>query len=416
MPMLLVLQANAGNKAPTENLLEGHLLGQDLYDDADVLTGDMWMQEHILVGQDRPLQLSIEHLLAVIPQGSYERTNHYTEARVSSEAPVGLLGYAELELKAVHYWQGDASKPTQGDFSHVDIERLVLQYSLADTNIKFGRYILGWGEVEGTGVIDMINPLPSLTSSLTELTPQWLLSGNYYLPSAQVSWFFGLDPSVSELPGVALAHGVGKEWGAKYGHTGLSSDWAVYAGRMVPNSPVVDLAKATASVQSFPWIGFSWNNAIDDHLIKFDIAHKRDLEHNLGYTGLTTAHRLDAALGLELNHGDRQWNASVTGQRWLNYQSSYLTPALTPVSSQQTQVTYTLGVSDGFNDGEYHWSLSHLDTARGALKAMTGELVWQPTDQWQSGLSYTTIRAKPSGAYALLDGTQRLILKTKFSY
>jgi hypothetical protein len=416
MTMLVVLQANAGNKVPTDNLLAGSLLEQDLYDDAGVFTDEMWVQEPILVGQNKPLQLSIEHTLAVNPSDSYERTNHYTEARLSSEAPIGLLAYAELELKVVHYWQGDTNKPTQGDFSHVGIERFVLQYSLADISIKLGRYLLSWGEVEGAGVIDVINPVPSLTSSLTELTPQWLLSGNYYLPSAQVSWFLGLDPSVSELPDVVLAHGVGKEWGAKYGHTGLGSDWAVYAGRMVPNSPVLNLATATASAQSFPWLGYSWNKAIDDHLIKFDIAHKRGLEHNLGYMGLTRSHRLDAALGLELNQGSRQWKANVTGQRWLNYQSSYLTPTLTPVASHQTQVTYILGLSDGFNNEEYRWSLSHLDTARGALRAMTGELVWQPTDQWQSSLSYTTMEGKSNSAYALLDGTQRLILKAKLSY
>jgi hypothetical protein len=420
MAVLVVPQAYAGDELTVDSLLAGSLLEQDEYDDADVFTDEVWVQEPIVVGQNDSLQLSIEHTLAVNPSGSYERTNHYTEARLSSEAPIGLLAYAELELKATHYWQGDTSKPTEGDFSHLDIQRLVLHYSLADISIKLGRYLLSWGEVEGAGVIDVINPLPSLASSLTELTPQWLLSGNYYLPSAQVSWFVGLDPSVSELPGLALAHGVGKEWGAKYGHTGLGSDWAVYTGRMVPNNPVLNLATATASAQSFPWIGYSWNKAIDGHLIKFDIAHKRGLEHNLGYMGLTRSHRLDAALGLELNHGDRQWSASVSGQRWLNYQSSYLTPtltpALTPVASHQTQVTYILGLSDSFNADEYRWSLSHLDTDRGALRATTGELVWQATDRWQSSLSYTTMTAKRNSAYALLDGTQRLILKAKLSY
>jgi hypothetical protein len=86
------------------------------------------------------------------------------------------------------------------------------------------------------------------------------------------------------------------------------------------------------------------------------------------------------------------------------------------VASHQTQVTYILGLSDSFNADEYRWSLSHLDTARGALRAMTGELVWQATDRWQSSLSYTTMTAKRNSAYALLDGTQRLILKAKLSY
>jgi hypothetical protein len=186
MVVLVVPQAYAGDELTVDSLLAGSLLEQDEYDDADVFTDEVWVQEPIVVGQNDSLQLSIEHTLAVNPSGNYERTNHYTEARLSSETPIGLLAYAELELKATHYWQGDTSKPTEGDFSHLDIQRLVLHYSLADISIKLGRYLLSWGEVEGAGVIDVINPLPSLASSLTELTPQWLLSGNYYLPSAQV--------------------------------------------------------------------------------------------------------------------------------------------------------------------------------------------------------------------------------------
>jgi hypothetical protein len=414
MAMLAVMfgamQAHAANQVPSNDALVGAFLAEDFF------TEELMLQERIIAAPNQSLRLSVEHIVGINPQFSSQRTHHYTDARLSSEAPIGLLGYAELELKAVQYWQGDPSKATEGDFSLLAIEQLALQYSLAEINIKLGRYLLSWGEVEGAEVIDVINPAPSLASGLTDLTPQWLFSGSYYLPKAQVSWFVGLDPSVSELPGVPLSHGVDKEWGARYGQTGLGSDWAVYAGRVVPNSPLLNLATATASAQAYQWIGYSWNKAIDGDLVKFDVAHKRGLEHNLGYTGLTTGNRFDAAVGLELNHGHRKWSASVIGQHWLNYRSSYLTPSLTPVATHQTQVTYRLGVSDRFNNDEYHWTLLHIDTARGEFRAMTGELVWQPTDQWQSSLSYTTMTAKNHTAYVLLDGTQQLILTAKFSY
>jgi len=221
---------------------------------------------------------------------------------------------------------------------------------------------------------------------------------------------------VTEIPNVTLAHGVEKEWGAKYGHTGVGSDWAVYAGRMVPNSVVLNLATATAFATPYQWIGYSWNKAMQDDLVKFDVAFKRGLEHNLGYAGLTSSNRLDTALGLELNHGDQKWDASITAQHWLHHQSRYLTPALTPVASNQTDVTMSLGLSDSFNNDQYNWALTHIDTAQGALRAITGEIIWQPTDQWQSSLSFTSIAAQSTKAYASLDGTQRLFLKTKFSY
>lgn len=414
--MFVGMPAQAGDNLLSDDLLNDNLLGDDLYDGGDLFADDALLEESIIVAQNKPLQLSVEHTLTLNPQASYQRTNHSTDARLSSEAPVGLWGYGALELKAIQYWQGDTNKSVTGHFSLLEVERLVLQYSLADISIKFGRYIQSWGEVEGSGVLDVINPAPSLTSSETGFTPQWLVSGSYYLPSAQVSWFVGLDPSVTELPSVVLTTSVAKEWGAKYGHTGAGSDWAIYTGYMVPNTPVRNLATAMASAKAYQLIGYSWNKAIDDDLVKFDVAYKRGLEHNLGYTGLTANDRLDTALGLELNNGDRQWNASLTAQHWLNYQASYLTSALVPVASNRTDVTYSLGVNDSFNNDEFNWSLTHIGTPDGALRALTGEIAWIPTDQWQSSLSCATMSAKSNTVYALLDGTQRLTFKAKFSY
>lgn len=426
MGSLLNMPAHAGDDLLNDDLQSDELLGddalgedwlsEDFDDGADLFADETFSTQSIIVAQNKPLQLSVEHTLTVNPQSSYQRTRHATDLRLSTEAPVGLLGYAELEVKAMQYWQGDPKKPATGDFSLVEVERLVLQYSLAETSIKLGRYIHSWGEVEGSGVLDVINPAPDLISGATGFTPQWLLSGSYYMPSAQVSGFVGLGPSVTAPPGVVLTTNVAKEWGVKYGHTGAGSDWAAYVGRMVPNSPVLNLATATASAKAYQLIGYSWNKAIDDDLVKFDIAYKQGLEHNLGYAGLISANRLDMAVGLELNDGDRQWSATVTAQHWLNYQSSYLTPAISPVASNRTDVTYSLGVNDSFNNDVYSWSLMHMGTPNGAFRALTGALNWKPTDQWQSSLSYATMAAKNNSAYALLNGMQSLTFKARFSY
>jgi len=276
--------------------------------------------------------------------------------------------------------------------------------------------VLSWGEVEGAGVLDVINPAPDATGGGTSFEPQWLLSGSYYLPAAEVSGFVNLDPSVSAIPGVNLATPITKEWGVKYGATGSGGDWALYVGQLVPNSPVINLATGQAAAKTYGLVGFSWNKAIDDDLLKVDVAYKTGLQHNLGYTGLTTDKRLDVALGLELNDGNRQWNASLTAKHWLNYQSSYLTPAVPPVASNPTAWTYTISVSDSFQNDEFSWSLMHFGTPNGSLKALTGGLAWKPTDQWQASVSYATMQAKANTAYALLDGLQRLTLKAKFSY
>ena len=393
-----------------EDLLADDLLAQEFDDGADLFADEGLSAQSIIVAQNKPVQLSIEHTLAVNPKANFQRNNHTTDLRLSSETSLGLLGYAQVEVKAIQYWPGDLKKPLTGRSSLLEVEQLMLQYSLAETSIKLGRYILSWGEVEGAGVLDVINPAPDLTTGATAFTPQWLLSASYYMPAVQVSAFVGLDPSA------VLSTNVAKEWGMKYHHSGSGSDWAIYAGHIVPNSAVVNLATATASAKAYQLIGYSWNRVIGDDLVKFDLAYKKGLEHNLGFTSLILTNRLDAAFGLELNDGDRQWNAAIMAQHWLNYQSSYLTPALPPLVSGQTHVRYSLGVDDSFDNNEYSWSLIHIGTPNGSLRGLTAQVTWQPTDHWQSSLGYAAMTAKGNTAYALLDGTQLLTFKAKFSY
>ena len=392
----------------------GELLNETRLDDYSGL--DLVVEDDITVAQNKSFQLSVEHQLAVNSQMRQRSTHQLTDFRLSSEAPLGLLGYAQVELKAVQYWQAVTTPATVGQLSVPEVERLVLQYSLAEINLKLGRYLLNWGEVEGAGVLDVINPAPTLNSMTKGYTPQWLLSGSYYRPAGQLSWFVGLKPSVAKIPEMPLHGTVPQEWGAQYSHTGAASDWAVYLGHMVPNSPVVNLAQATASAKAYQLIGYSWNKAHNNDLFKFDIAYKRGLEHNLGYTGLRSDHRLDMALGLELKAGARQWDLTAVAKHWLNYQSSYLTPATLPVASHRTDINYSLGVKDSFNNAESDWSLVQVGTPSGSLRALTGELGWAPTDPWRTSLNYTLILAKSNSVYASLDDTRRLTLKTKFSY
>jgi hypothetical protein len=276
--------------------------------------------------------------------------------------------------------------------------------------------VLSWGEVEGASVLDVINPAPSPTSVDTSFTPQWLLSTQYYKPGAQISWFIGIDPSVTEIPGIPLNHSVNKEWGARIGRTGAGSDWALYAASLVPNNPILNLATSTVSAKSYQLLGYSRNKAMGDDLLKFDIAYKQGLEHNLGETGLVLDDRIDAAMGLELNDSLRQYNASLTVRHWLNYQTDYITPALEPVPSNKTDISYSLGVSGDFANDELSWSLTHLGTPNGSLMALNTQLSWAPRDALSASVSFGTIKAKADSAFAALDGNKLLTFRIKVSY
>ena len=92
-------QTNANSKMTIDDLVEVTLPEKGAYEgnlltDDDVFTDELFVQDNIIVGQTKVLQLSIEHTLAVDPQRSYVRTNHATDLRLASEGPLGLLGYA----------------------------------------------------------------------------------------------------------------------------------------------------------------------------------------------------------------------------------------------------------------------------------------------------------------------------------
>lgn len=397
------------NVQANEDLLDDSLFSED-FGEVDFL------DEDINTSSSDELDISIEHILAWAPDQNYQRQFHSSDLRLATQLPLGLLVYGDIELKATQYWQGDSRKPSQGELSELQIEQLELQYSLAATSVKLGRYVLSWGEVEGASVLDVINPAPSPTSVDTSFTPQWLLSTQYYKPGAQISWFIGIDPSVTEIPGIPLNHSVNKEWGARIGRTGAGSDWALYAASLVPNNPILNLATSTVSAKSYQLLGYSWNKAMGDDLLKFDIAYKQGLEHNLGETGLVLDDRIDAAMGLELNDSLRQYNASLTVRHWLNYQTDYITPALEPVPSNQTDISYSLGVSGDFANDELSWSLTHLGTPNGSLMALNTQLSWAPRDALSASVSFGTIKAKADSAFAALDGNKLLTFRIKVSY
>ena len=228
------------NVQANEDLLDDSLFSED-FGEVDFL------HEDINTSSSDGLDISIEHILAWAPDQNYQRQFHSSDLRLATQLPLGLMVYGDIELKATQYWQGDSRKPSQGELSELQIEQLELQYSLTATSVKLGRYVLSWGEVEGASVLDVINPAPSPTSVDTSFTPQWLLSTQYYKPGAQISWFIGIDPSVTEIPGIPLNHSVNKEWGARIGRTRAGSDWALYAASLVPNNPILNLATSTVS-------------------------------------------------------------------------------------------------------------------------------------------------------------------------
>ena len=377
-------------------------------DDADLFEGDE-------INSTRPfawLNIGVTQKWGFNPVNDWSTTKERTELILGTTGSISATGYGELELKATKYWPSDSYHSTKS--SDVEIERAFLQFSFDRWSTKLGRYTIGWGELEG-GALDVVNPSGGLTDP--SITSQWLISATRYGGKSDISVFYNPNPSITKSALVSLKdddrH---REFGLRYGMNREGSDMAFYAGQLIPNNAIKNLTDGVAYASPYELLGFGMNKVFNDYLLKFDIAYKRNLQHNrLGQ--LVEADRMDWDLAFDITKGDRQWLFSINSQYWLDFFNDYLTPTLLgSVSSEKNSMTYMANVSDKIGETDWSWNLSNIVVTNNDLLLITAGLNWDISDNLNAKLSATKANAKLDRAFSLLDDYQRVNLEVKFQY
>ena len=380
---------------------------------------DSWSDDNDLFGDDeinstRPfpwLNIGVTQKWGFNPVSDWSTTKERTELTFSTTGSISDAGYGELELKATKYWPSDSYHLTKS--SDVEIERAFLQFSFDRWSAKLGRYTIGWGELEG-GVLDVVNPSGGLTDP--SITSQWLISATRYGDESDISVFYNPNPSITNSTLVALKDDRHREFGLRYGINREGSDMAFYAGQLIPNDAIKNLTDGLAYASPYQLFGFGMNKVFNDYLLKFDIAYKRNLQHNrLGQ--FVKADRMDWDLAFDITEGDRQWLFSINSQYWLDFFNDYLTPTLlSSVSSEKNSMTYMANVSDKIGETDWSWNLSNIVAANNDLSLITAGLDWDISDNLNAKLTATKANAKLDRAFSLLDNYQRVNLEVKFQY
>ena len=377
-------------------------------DDADLFEGDE-------INSTRPfawLNIGVTQKWGFNPVNDWSTTKERTELILGTTGSISATGYGELELKATKYWPSDSYHSTKS--SDVEIERAFLQFSFDRWSTKLGRYTIGWGELEG-GALDVVNPSGGLTDP--SITSQWLISATRYGGKSDISVFYNPNPSITKSALVSLKdddrH---REFGLRYGMNREGSDMAFYAGQLIPNNAIKNLTDGVAYASPYELLGFGMNKVFNDYLLKFDIAYKRNLQHNrLGQ--LVEADRMDWDLAFDITKGDRQWLFSINSQYWLDFFNDYSTPTLLgSVSSEKNSMTYMANVSDKIGETDWSWNLSNIVAANNDLSLITAGLDWDISDNLNAKLTATKANAKLDRAFGLLDNYQRVNLEVKFQY
>ena len=385
------------------------LLVEDEFDSEDMFSDDAFTDEDTdaLLAQ-APYELWWQHSLVYDPSSFTRPTNQDTDLHLEAETTLGLSGYADIDIKANKNW-------VNGEFD-ADIYSTTVQLSTERGAIKLGRYINSWGEVEGAGVLDVINPAPGLTDTNREFKPEWLLAYNHYMGPRELQIITNVDAQVAPMPGLTITQESKKEWGLRYKVTGSGSDWGVYTGKLVQNTAVIGIINMAPALQAneYDLYGYSYNRAIGDDLVKFDLAWKSGLAHYVS-GGFVDVERWDMALGAEINDGDRQWLLSLVGNYLPDHTAGYQQVAINPVTQAVSMhdvdawsASYRLGISDSFANDEFSWELMTSGAINGNFSAVLGELTWDYSDDITWRFYAAGMQAKAGSAYAAMDGFQRL--------
>jgi len=357
---------------------------------------------------DTPAETSLE--VSVAAGLSYAGVGALTQSwaaqvNLANEHSLGTLGYLE--------WAANAA--IVNDVVSFDLSRIHLQNSAGDFSWKLGKYRIGWGEIEGAPVLDVINSglsfggggLPS-----DELPGQWFVGLDYFSNSVTFAGFVGVAPEVTHIAPIATF--ADTEFGVKANAAIESGSVSVYAAQLAPQAGVVDLGSFTSHATPYTLAGVSANRSFGNMLLEVDVAGKFGLQRSTA-AALSTHDRVDAALGLEYAASNTlQVSAAVVGQHWLEQTDVYLEPL--GYVSPQTSGSYILGVSDALMDGKLSVSANMLGALDNSASVTALSASYAYSDRLQIGASAMWMGADAGTPLETMDGFTQYGLTSTFRF
>ncbi len=294
------------------------------------------------------------------------------------------------------------------------LDQLILQNSAGDISWQVGKFPIGWGEIEGTPVLDVLNAgldLSTLGTATEDLPGQWFAATDYFGDGVTLSGFVGLVPQVSHSLTPAT-NGASTEFGFRASLPIAQGQVSAYAARLLPQSGVVNMTGTASSAEPFTLVGVSAHKALDAVLLEFDLAAKSGLER-ASASGFSGHARLDAAVGFEYAASNTtQVSGNVMAQYWLDGSGAYFDYGPSgAVAAPQTVATYQVAVTRTFAGADVDVSVF----AGGALDGQTTfaavQANWNATDRLFFNATMSQLWAQPGSLLAALNGTQSFAIE-----
>jgi len=359
------------------------------------------------------LSMEITHGLTSSRMQNWDVIGNKTTGSVGWSSALSPALYAKIEGQLDLYWADDSNASEHYDARFTDT---FIQASVANISGKLGYFTLGWGEVEGSQVLDVINPTASITSGSLDVAgeSQLLLTTDMYLGRTTGSLFVNLDPKVADIPfpGVTTKNTDELEYGGKLKLTLSGSDVGLYAAHLLPNNPVftspVNPDKAVAN--PYTLIGTSMNRTLGNMLLKADIAYKQGLE-TLDAEVMSepvSINRLDYAAGVEYSFSDgKQLVVALNNKQILDFKASYLAiPGFSgrpAIESKEHASQLMLSFSDTYVNETLSLDVGSMASLDGEMVMLFYQLDYSLSDRWSVNSGQVFAFADAESLFAAYD-------------
>jgi hypothetical protein len=360
------------------------------------------------------LELSISEQIAVSQLSDSQPAQHQTQLALGSEGAIKTWLYGKISGHLSVDWPHQTViDDEQSDLDLLaELDSAWLQASSGSVSGKIGLDTLAWGEIESSGVLDVLNPVELLPALPLDLTgaPQWWVTGQYYFNGSQLSAFTNLQPEFIETeldaPDTDELE-VGGRIKMPYSH----GEVALYAARLLPNTATV-IPGINPSLEALPYrlVGASGHLAFEQWLLRAELAHKQNLS---GYRQSTPFpenvqfDRIDGALALEYQPtSQRQWTVALIGHQILDFDPLLGSP--TPdlsgwIPEDEYSGQLLLRLNDRFRNDTLNLTLLSRSSLDNKMWLMVGEIEYQISDPWQITLSVLHAEADAQHPLSVYD-------------
>ena len=315
-------------------------------------------------------------------------------------------------------WKTQLANPENNGANSLEatLKKFTLQNSYKNVSWKLGKMRIGWGELEGISILDIVNPAASSSSSTNGESDagQWALSADYFQGEATLSGFCIVQPAISSEIIPLASDNTQPEFGLKYQRRSGQGQLSLYAAQLLPQSAIVNLDAGTSSAQPYQLVGLSYNYARSGVLWEFDFGYKSSQERS-NLTGLSTHDRLDLGVGFEYALNSKtQINMAAYGQFWLNQKEKYYLSR--SFEDKEINAGYQLYISKNFFNDTWNAVAAFSGALDASLANQAISAEYTGLDEIKLLASTYWMQANSDSLFAAYDGANGVSFSVQRSF